>query len=80
VGGQVCVDRDFRGRGLIGELYRQVHRCLPARYDLCVTEIAARNRNSLAGHEKIGFRTILNYSDGSEDWVVAAWDLSALDR
>lgn len=79
VGGQVCVDRDFRGRGLAGRLYRHVRRSLPARYELCVTEIAARNRVSLASHERIGFRTMLDYSDGKEDWAVVAWDLSGAD-
>lgn len=76
VGGQVCVDRDFRGQRLAGRLYHQVRRSLPAKYEVCVTEIATRNRVSLASHEGIGFRTILNYFDGQEDWVVVAWNLS----
>jgi GNAT superfamily N-acetyltransferase len=75
VGGQVCVERDFRGQGLAGRLYHQARRSLPERYDLCVTEIAARNRVSIASHEKVGFRPLLSYSDGTEDWVVVAWDL-----
>lgn len=77
VGGQVCVDRDFRGQGLAGRLYRHLGRTLRGQYDLCVTEIAARNRISIASHEKAGFRPVLTYSDGTEDWVVAAWDLAA---
>jgi L-amino acid N-acyltransferase YncA len=79
IGGQVCVDRDFRGRGLAGRLYYLVRRSLPAKFEVCVTEIAIRNRASLASHEGIGFRTVLNYFDGQEDWVVVAWDLSGSD-
>lgn len=76
VGGQVCVDRAYRGRGLAAQLYRQVRRSLPAPYEVCITEIAARNRASLASHENMGFQRILDYSDGQEDWVVVAWDLA----
>lgn len=75
VGGQVCVDRDHRGRRLAQALYEQVRRALPAPYDLCVTEIAARNRVSLRSHERMGFRPVLSYGDGTEDWVIVAWDL-----
>jgi hypothetical protein len=76
VGGQVCVDRDFRGRGLLGLLYHEVRRSLWAPYDLCVTEIATRNRNSIRAHEKIGFEPLLTYCDGSEEWAVAAWPVA----
>jgi GNAT superfamily N-acetyltransferase len=79
VGGQVCVDRDFRGQGLAGRLYRQVRKALPAPHDVCVTEIAARNRVSISSHAAIGFQKILDYFDGEEDWVVAAWDLTGSD-
>jgi GNAT superfamily N-acetyltransferase len=58
VGGQVCVDRPHRGKGLLARLYQQVRRSLPAEYELCVTEIAARNRVSLRAHSGVGFETI----------------------
>jgi hypothetical protein len=56
-----------------------VRQSLPAKYEVCVTEIAVRNRVSLSSHEKIGFRTIFDYSDGQEDWAVVAWDVSGSD-
>lgn len=76
VGGQVCVDRAFRGRGLLSRLYEQVRVSAPERYELCVTEIAARNPVSIRAHQRMGFETISTYSDGSEDWEIVAWDLS----
>ncbi len=75
VGGQVCVDREFRGQGLLSRLYNHVRQSLPPNYDLCVTEIASRNRISIRAHEKMGFEAIASYSDGQEDWVIVAWDL-----
>jgi GNAT superfamily N-acetyltransferase len=75
VGGQVCVDRDFRGHGLLGRLYHEVRRCLPTPYDLCVTEIATRNQVSVRAHLKIGFQPLMTFSDGSEEWVIVGWNL-----
>jgi hypothetical protein len=76
VGGQVCVDRDFRGQALLARLYDQVRVSLPFPCDLCVTEVATRNVVSLRAHLKMGFETISTYSDGQEEWAIAAWDLA----
>jgi GNAT superfamily N-acetyltransferase len=76
VGGQVCVDRDYRGQGLLARLYGQLREALAGDCDLCVTEIATRNRVSVRAHEKMGFAAIATYNDGSEDWVIVAWDFA----
>lgn len=75
VGAQTCVDRDYRGRGLMGRLYEHVKRSAPAEYKLCVTEIALRNQVSVRAHQRIGFEEISKYSDGREEWVIVAWPL-----
>jgi hypothetical protein len=75
VGGQVCVDRPFRGQDLLKRLYHQIRLSLPSQYDLCVTEIAVRNQASMRAHEKMGFHTISTYSDEREQWAIVAWDL-----
>lgn len=75
VGGQVCVDKDFRGRGLLRRLYHATRDRLPPGYEVCVTEIAARNFPSLEAHKKMGFEVINTYRDGKELWHVVAWDL-----
>jgi GNAT superfamily N-acetyltransferase len=76
VGGQVCVDRAYRGLGLLARLYEEVRRSTPGTFDLCVTEIAARNRVSIRAHERMGFEQISTYSDGNETWMIVAWDLT----
>ena len=75
VGGQVCVDRAYRGRGLLARLYEHVRVSSPPGYELCVTEIALRNQVSVRAHARMGFETISTYSDGHEDWIVVAWPL-----
>lgn len=76
VGGQVCVDREHRGKGLLARLYEQLRVSLGQVCDLCVTEIATRNRVSVRAHERMGFEIISTYSDPPEEWVIVAWDLS----
>jgi GNAT superfamily N-acetyltransferase len=76
VGGQVCVDREHRGKGLLARLYEQLRVSLGEDFDLCVTEIATRNRVSVRAHERMGFETISTYTDMHEEWVIVAWDLT----
>ena len=80
VGGQVCVDRQYRGRGLLARLYEHIALTAPATYELCVTEIAVRNQVSIRAHERMGFETISRYSDAREEWVIVAWPLVGRPR
>lgn len=77
VGGQVCVDKDFRGQGLLSRLYHETRNRVYPDYQLCVTEIAARNVVSLRAHEKMGFEVASTYHDGKELWHVVVWDLES---
>lgn len=73
VGGQVCVDSAFRGRGLIRNLYQETKNLVGEHYDLCITEIAVRNSKSLRAHSKLGFQVLGNYDDGAETWNLVVW-------
>jgi GNAT superfamily N-acetyltransferase len=75
VGGQTCVDRQYRGQGLMARMYNHIQNSLTSDYDLCVTEIATRNLPSVRAHEKMGFEVISKYSDEKEEWVIVAWNL-----
>lgn len=79
VGGQVCVASGYRGRGVLGQLYKETRRRLPAGYELCVTEVSERNSVSLKAHQRMGFETVGTYRDAQDAWVVVAWDLSQAD-
>jgi GNAT superfamily N-acetyltransferase len=76
VGGQVCVDRAHRGMGLLARLYEQLRHSGGPAHEICVTEIATRNRVSVRAHERMGFEVISTYRDPAEEWAVVAWDLS----
>lgn len=75
VGGQVCVDKDFRGLGLLSKLYNATANLVDNDFELCVTEISVRNTNSLKVHQKMGFEVVSTHNDGFSDWNVVAWDI-----
>ena len=75
VGGQVCVAKDFRGQGLLRRLYHETRDRLPSGYQLCVTEVSARNSRALQAHQEMGFEVASTYHDGKELWKVVVWDL-----
>jgi GNAT superfamily N-acetyltransferase len=74
IGGQVCVDKNFRGIGLMSKLYKETANRLPKDFELCVTEISRRNTKSLNAHQKMGFEIIADYNDGNEHWNIVAWE------
>ncbi|WP_347374006.1 GNAT family protein [Aequorivita sp. Q41] len=74
ISGQVCIDKDSRGLGLLSQMYQQMQVDLSTVYSLCLTEIAVTNKRSLKAHEKIGFRILHTYFDGTQDWHIVVWD------
>ena len=75
VGGQVCVDKDFRGLGLLSKLYNATANLVGNDYEFCITEIAVRNVNSLKVHKKMGFEITGTHCDEFGDWYVVIWDI-----
>ena len=81
--GQVCVDKDYRGQGVLDKCYAFYTTCFSEKYDFAVTEIASSNLRSIRAHLRIGFKAIHEYTapDG-ESWtiVVLVWnDLQRVD-
>lgn len=69
--GQVCVAKDFRGKGVFSGLYREMQKRMAADFELIITEISTRNTRSIRAHQKVGFVDMHQYKapDG-EEWVV----------
>jgi hypothetical protein len=73
--GQVCVAKDYRGKGILNEAYNQYKVQFGHKYDFAITEIAITNPRSIKAHKKIGFNEIHKYKDPNEiEWVIVLWD------
>ena len=76
--GQICIAEGFRGMGIFDRLYRTMAERYGSRFDLVVTEVAARNRRSLRAHARVGFEPLHVYPDATtgEEWHIIGLDLS----
>ena len=72
--GQICVNKEYRGKGIFEMLYQQHKRSYSHIYDLLVTKISIKNHRSLRAHEKVGFETVTTQEDELDKWAVVVWD------
>lgn len=72
--GQICIDKEYRGRGLVNALYQKHKELYGNKYDFILTEISPRNERSLNAHTKIGFTPIHRFSDDHGEWDIVVWD------
>lgn len=72
--GQICVAKEYRGKGLVNLLYQKHREIYSSQYDFILTEISTSNLRSLKAHEKAGFQSIHIYSDKMDEWAVVIWD------
>ncbi|MDQ6608800.1 MAG: GNAT family N-acetyltransferase [Bacteroidota bacterium] len=73
--GQVCVNKFYRGRGILDNCYATFKQNFQSKYDFAITEIATKNPRSLNAHKRIGFINLCTYAapDGVE-WQVVIWN------
>jgi len=73
--GQVCIDKEYRGRGIFDECYAAYKTFYGGKYDFAITEIAKTNHRSLNAHKRIGFKEIHSYfSPDNSEWIIVLWD------
>jgi GNAT superfamily N-acetyltransferase len=72
--GQICIDKDHRGKGLFEALYHKHRELYQPRFDLILTEVSLRNQRSLRAHERVGFQVLHTHRDATDDWAVVLWD------
>jgi len=72
--GQVCIDKNYRGKGIFNMLFQKHKQLYSETYELLVTEISTANHRSQKAHEKVGFTTIHTYRDVLDEWNVVVWD------
>lgn len=73
--GQVCIDKNYRGKGILSKAYDAYRKYFSKKYDFAITEISTSNTRSLHAHKKAGFRGIYTYIDSNNiEWSVVIWD------
>lgn len=72
--GQICVAKEYRGKGLVKALYQKHKEIYSHQYDFLLTEISTCNHRSLKAHQKVGFKTVHTHRDALDEWDVLVWD------
>lgn len=72
--GQLCVGRNYRGQGLVQQMYQYFRSSLAGEFDFCVTDVAETNPRSLKAHIKTGFQVVATLSYGGLGWSIVLWD------
>ena len=72
--GQICVAKEYRGRGIVDMLYQKHKEIYSKQFDFILTEISTANVRSIKAHEKVGFVTINTYKDVMDEWNVVVWN------
>lgn len=72
--GQVCIDKEFRGKGIFDSLYHKHKELHSGQYSFILTEVATRNERSLRAHKRVGFQTLNIYRDKLDEWAVILWN------
>jgi len=66
--GQICIAKQFRGKGIFRGLYNAMAEALIPAYDSIITEVDADNQRSLHAHYAIGFEEMEVYRSGGRIW------------
>ena len=73
--GQVCVDKNYRGQGILDDCYATYRKYFKKKYDFAITEIDETNTRSIAAHRRIGFTELYRYSSpDKKKWSIVIWD------
>ena len=72
--GQICVDKDYRGQGVVEMLYEYHRKQFSPQYSMLITEISTKNPRSSKAHEKVGFKVLDTHHENDEEWDLVVWD------
>ncbi|KAB1160642.1 GNAT family N-acetyltransferase [Tenacibaculum aiptasiae] len=73
--GQVCIDKNYRGKGIFRSLYEEMKNSFSNTYDAIITEIDANNTRSLNAHKAIGFKELSIYKSNNQNWIIVYMDI-----
>ena len=73
--GQICIDKDYRRKGIFRGLYEYMGSELESDYDMIITEVDDENRRSLDAHYAVGFKEMIVYPSHGRKWHMVGLEL-----
>lgn len=74
--GQLCVDKHYRGQGLVDGLYKACQDHHRDRFDILLSDVSSLNPRSYRAHQRVGFVPLAEFPDAftGETWHILLWD------
>lgn len=72
--GQLCVHKNYRGIGLVQQLYQFFKESLHKEYLYCLTDVDENNPRSIKAHLKSGFTILNTFHYSNSNWHIVIWD------
>lgn len=66
--GQICITKDYRGKGLFRGLYSAMRDFTKEKFNAIITEVDTKNVRSINAHKAIGFRELTRYEADDHEW------------
>lgn len=76
IAGQILVDKDYKGKGIVELLWNNFIDLMKKKYELIISEISEQNSRSLyVATKKLGLRVLEKYSAEGKNWYLVIYDL-----
>lgn len=72
--GQLCVAKNYRGKGLVQQMYQYFKSTQSHQFSYCITDVAQDNPRSLKAHLSSGFEIVETKTYGGISWDIVLWD------
>jgi hypothetical protein len=74
--GPVCIDKKYRGKGLLNQLFELMRENVVKKYPLSLTFINKINQPSMKAHtQKLGWTAISEFQFNANEYVILAYDM-----
>lgn len=75
--GPVCIDKNYRGKGVVSNLFESSRRVMVKRFPILITFINQANPRSFAAHtKKVGFEVIKTFEYNNNHYYELGYDMS----
>ena len=68
--GQVCIDKNVRGKGVFRGLYNYMATEMKGQFDTIITEVDTKNIRSSNAHKSVGFKLLKKYVSNKQLWEI----------
>lgn len=76
IAGQILVDKEYKGKGIVEELWKSFIKLMRKKYELIISEVSSQNPRSLhVSTTKLNLEILKKYYAEGRNWYIVVYDL-----